>query len=186
MKMTDDQLLAKEVDIATDEPIKLTIDILPRTKVQELLMKLKLIPKQRIFLLKGATMGTLARISKVAAKIEQKGRKDEYSCQHLAEYADYACEILAIALHNKQAPVPESLIKFLKRNLVTNDIAQLASMVISTLYLEPFMNTILAFGRVNIIKTPQSERSPEAPKEIIASGELLEMHAGIFAGATIV
>lgn len=186
MSMTEDQLLSKEVDIAIDEPVKLTIDIIPQTKVQELLMKYNLVPKHRIFWLKGATMGTLARIAKVAVKIEEKGRKDEYSCQHLAEYSDYACEILAIAIHNKQAPVPDSLIKFLKRNLVTNDIAQLASMVISTLHLEPFMNTILAFGRVNIIKPHRDERSPEAPKEIIASGELLEMHAGIFAGATIV
>lgn len=186
MSMTEDQLLVKEVDIAIDEPVKLTIDILPRTKIHELLMKHKIMPKQRIFWLKSASMGTLARIAKVASKINEKGERDEYSFPHLAEYADYSCEILAIAIHNKQAPVPDSLIKFLKSNLLTTDIAQLASMVISTLYLEPFMNTILAFGRVNIIKTPQSERSPEVPKEIIASGELLEMHAGIFAGATIV
>lgn len=184
LNMTENELFSNEIDIALDEPIKLSIDIIPRNRLEALLMKWRVLPKARKFNIKGATSGTLARISKVAMMMDIKEKPDDgiisWSFEHISQYTDHVLQIIAIAIHNKEPEVPQDLIRFLKRNVLAKDMATLASIIISKLHLDPFMNTTLALGRINIMKEPDQASGLEKPREIIASGEELEALKSIF------
>lgn len=185
-----EQILTSEVERFTDEPTIITVDVLPKSRVHKLLMKCGFIPSERKFTVRGASIGTLSRISKVAMQmsIEPKPQTGvlSWSLDLFSKHSEKIILIIALAIHNQESTPPKSLIRFLRANLLGKDLEAVATAIVGKLDLEPFTNTTLALARINILKDPDETSGLQKKEEIIASGEDLESLRNIFDGASII
>lgn len=184
--MTENNVLSKVVDIVTDAPATLNIDIKPTNKLHAWAQKYKLLPAKKTFKLYGARLGTMARISQAILEVKaSEGEKTiEWAIEQVSKHADKAAYIIALAIHNRSGEPDKKLIDFIKNNLDGKDYHVCFAIVLEKLNISDFTTTIISTEKINILKK-EEEVSPPVQKEIIASGESLEPLASIFGSATI-
>ena len=92
----------------------------------------KLFPKEKHFVIKPITAGTLIRISKTMTGIEL-----------MAKDIEPIIEIICYAITNSESKPPNRLRKFMKRNLTMDEIMQIITFVLKQMNVSDFMYSII-------------------------------------------
>lgn len=184
--MDENQLKRQEVDTVSDKPATINVRIRPKNKWHRWAMKYKLMPSSKTFEIYGATLHTMSQISKTILDVKsERGSSIEWAIDQVANHIDKAKYIIALAIHNKPGEPSKKLVDFLSHNMEAIDYYVCFGLIIEKLNISAFTNTIIYFQDLNILKSEKEKVSPVVQTEIIASGESLEAHASIFAGASI-
>lgn len=184
--MDENKILRRAVDTITDAPATLTIRIKPKGRLHKWAMRHGLMPSKKTFEIYGSTLNTVSKISKLILDVKvDQGSTIEWAIEQAALHIDKAKHIIALAIHNKPGEPGKKLIEFLGDNMEPEDYYVSFMLVIEKLNISAFTNTIIYFQDLNILKSEKEKVSPVVQTEIIASGESLEAHANIFAGASI-
>ena len=128
--------------------------------------------RTHVFVLKPLVLGTLIRISKTLADIEEVNRDDFKSGLALTKAfniymsgkGEQIIDIIALALTNTEKYPSQSLINLIKWNVSNEELYQLIEIIVSQINVSPFMNSIIFIKGMSLI----------SPGGIIASGESAE------------
>lgn len=169
MVMDKNQILGAVADTLLEEPTRIEVDIINPRWWEKIGIKLGFIRPKKIFLVKPAALGTMIRISKLLLNVDTSiyntGTVLSSNYEMLVKHGDDIIEAFAVAISNSKYGPPNSLISFLKDNMVSEDLPKISKVVVSQLNVSPFMNTIILMrGRMSLLK----------PEEKIASGEQSE------------
>jgi hypothetical protein len=186
---SEDEVLYKGADTHIDEPITIAIDIEPTKWYHPALMAINAIPKQQVFKVKGATMRTMLKISKLLLKLNYTPMPEpgngllDWAYQGVVDNLELSVKIIAAAIHNKNSEHPQSLEDLLFDNMDAKEHRKIAFNIINKLDVLTFMSTITSIRTINILKKVSLE-----PEELIApentiTGEELETLSNILASA---
>jgi hypothetical protein len=169
--MEDKNILQNAADAIAQEPVILRITLKHEEKLDRLKIKLGIKKPYRDFKVKPLVLGKMMQISKLLIDIDLSGNhisKDplgqinKISMQHTETLA----QIVAIALHPGKK-TPGSLVRFLLDNLEIKELERVALIVLKSLEIQSFLNTIITLKGVQILK---SGVSPADQVEKIAPG----------------
>lgn len=156
---------AAAVDMITEKPVLIHIDILPKNAVHKWLQARKMLPAQRTFTLKPLTLGTLLRISKVLLKIDTGAfNQDAFldsSYKLMAQHSRRVAHILALAVTNSKALPDKSLIAFFLYNLKPDELLALLTMVLQAMRINSFMNGLILARGLNLIAASKENEPKE-------------------------
>jgi hypothetical protein len=139
-------------DTLTEEPVAITLDILPRNKyhqwAQENKYLSKYFPRKKTYQIRPITYANLQRISKLLVAIDgegiiKAGTLNEIGLPMLAEHGDTVPRIIAIAITNGRSMPPKSLVEELKYSLTTKESLFLVGIVLRQMDIQSFLTTII-------------------------------------------
>lgn len=164
----------KVLDTLLDTPVKVEIDMLPKHIFHKLLQTLKIRPKKVVFEIRGATLRTMLRISKLLLSVKTKQLKSEsdllnFSYDSILSNTETLAKVIATAIHNKKSEVPKNLVDIILDNMTAKEVSFISDLVIEKLNVIAFISTISSIRGITLM-----EMSPKGSGEIIASGELSE------------
>lgn len=177
-----DKVLARVAQQVTTKPVLMTVEIIPRNKVEEWLQRYKLKSTTRTFKLYPITLGNLIRISELLLGMDGYtlgGNYLEKSYSLMKHHSTTVAHIVAVALHNQKSPPPVSLINFLKYQLTSKELMSVLEMVLNSMDVSSFMNAIISVRGLNVldeskpasaISAEKTEVSPSTQAETIAPG----------------
>lgn len=156
----------------TDTVLQQPVDITIKVNKQNLLHKLKILPKSKTFKVSPILMGTLLRISKIVDTIDSIDPNSQKQLFHLsldliATNTDKLIEVLALAITNTKAIPKSSLKDFLFWNLTADEMYNLLQIILGKMDVMPFTNSIILIRGVSL-----TNPSPTEAQE--ARGELSE------------
>lgn len=160
----------KEADTLLNEPVIITVDLKPASRIGKFLQWIRARPDKRVFELRDATLRTMIRCSKLLldvsdGEIDGNAKFLETAYQAVVDDGERMAQILATGLHNQSSPVPESLVDFVLDNFSSTELKSVFTLVVDKLNLLDFISTIALGRNLDIMA------SPEEKKEIIASSK---------------
>lgn len=154
--MEEKQILNDAADTLTSKPITIEVDIIHKTWIDKLLIKLKRRSNKRTFEMHPVNLGSLIKISKELIDIDMKlfdgNNLLESNYILIEKYAEKMARIIAIAVVNKKDDPPNSLIQFFLNNLTANELFKIASIVLQQMQLADFMHTIISIKGTNVLQ----------------------------------
>lgn len=188
----DAEILKQTAAALLDEPMKITITIQAKTPKEKVLQFLRITPKQKIYMVKGATLRTMLKVSKLLLDVDyneqpQAGEgKLPWAYKVVTDNMDIAVRVIAIAIHNHNSETPQYLIDLLYDNSESIDYQKIALSIIRRLDIFTFTDTITSLRKISILRA----ESPKSPEEIIApeitkeitTGEELDLLSNILGG----
>jgi hypothetical protein len=155
----------KVVSALLQEPVRIWVTI----EHQNILHKLRILPRRKAYLVKPAVLATMVRISREILKLtDLSGVENEKIAAKLIENAesnvDALTNILSLAIHNRREYPSKRLKDFLMKNLTVTQMLQVIVMVVTQIDVQSFTTTITLIKGVSLLKT----------RELIAFGEQSE------------
>lgn len=148
-------------DATLAQPITITVDVFPQTKVQRLLQHWGIAPKKKGFVLHPICLGSLIKISKIILGIELKlpDSKGEYTNGNLLnanyeaieKHGGSLAQIIAVAIQNNKHPVNEKMVRFILQNFTTKEMMGVLSLVLKQMDLTNFMSSIILVRGLNVL-----------------------------------
>lgn len=168
--MNEKETLQAASDTLTEAPVTLDITIASRGRMHAWLQKIKLMPRKRSFLVRPATLGTLARISKLLLSIEVDDLSQEQflNSSYLLASAHHRtiAEVLAVAVTNTREYPGEKLIDFLLHHLTARELLFCTSLLLKQMDLSNFIYSIISIKGLSVLqgagkKNVKNEVSPQ-------------------------
>lgn len=156
-------MLENVANTVTDEPVELSIDVLPQGWLHRLMLKFEIIKKKRVFKLRQITMGNLIRISRLILSVDKIDFTDqekilEKAMESMAKSGDNISEIVAIAIYNQRASPPASLVKFVKSNFTASELKYVIAIVLKQMNVQDFIISIVSVKGAQILKTSPEDQ----------------------------
>lgn len=157
------ELLEKVTDAALDEPIRISVDVIPQNWWQKKLQQWNIWPKKKTYPLKPLYFGTLIRIAKILLSIQWKmpEGKDHQSANllemnftALQNHSHHLAEIVALAITNTHQPPNKKLVYFILQNFTPKEMMGVLSIVLKQMDLSSFMISITSVKGLNVLETP--------------------------------
>lgn len=152
-------MLDQVADTITDKPVILTVDVLRQGYLHGLLQKFGIIPKQKVFEVKQITLGNLARISKLLLEVDvefKDGDKwTEQVYQAMVNHGERLANIAAIALYNRKAYPPQSLVGFVQTNFTAKELLGVFNIIVNQMNVGNFILSIVSIKGANVLQTSQ-------------------------------
>ncbi len=170
--------LKKVSEALTEESIELTFDIRPMNWRHEFLQSLglKKWPKQKSYILRPITLGTLIKISKLLIDIDMSifDAKNllEGNYQAIVKHGEAVCEIVAMAIHGRPGKTPADMVEMVLNNFTTKELQGAMSLILGQMDIVNFMSSIISMKGTLQILEPPTEMSQSMQEELIASGVL--------------
>jgi hypothetical protein len=162
--MIENDVLSSIADAVTEETIKFKIQLREKSRLDELLIKLKIKKPYKSFELKPITLGKMIQISKLLLSIpvETIRLKEDFDAVYKLgdKYGETIAKIISIAVHPKK-DTPASLPRFISDNLSQTEIRGLSFLVLKSLNISDFVSTIVTLKGIQILKS--SEARPQVP-----------------------
>ncbi|SEV88933.1 hypothetical protein SAMN05428988_0159 [Chitinophaga sp. YR573] len=163
--MQEKQVLFDTADTILDKAIRIDVDVLNPRWWERLGIKLRWLPAKRTFHIKPATLGNMIRISRLLLDIDVMPYKGDLTTldanyQVLNKHGDALAEVIATAIVNTKSGPTKSMISFIKENLTSSELMDIAMVIVKQLNVVPFMTTIISIRGVSLLN----------PKEKIAFG----------------
>lgn len=156
MELQEKELLEAVANTTTDEPVLITVDIVPTSALHAFLQKKKLLPKQRTFQLSAIKMGSLIRISKLLLEIDVSvfdfSNIMESNYKAIVQHSERLAECVAIALQNGRVAPSKKLTAFILRNFSTKEMLGVLAIVVKQMDLTSFMSSIISVKGMNILE----------------------------------
>lgn len=170
--MTEKELLTDVSGAVTDEAVTLEIDVLPQNWIHRLLLKWGILPKQKVYQVRSITLGSLIRISEklLAINLSEMSAdsilEDNYKL--MKEHGHGIAEIIAIAIVNRKAAPPKSLVSFLENNLTAKELLRVLQIVLRKMDVTNFMSSIISIRGLNALEkknasAQRAERNEVSP-----------------------
>lgn len=185
--MNPKEILIKVADTIDDQAVKLSVQTVKEKKIPLLGIKTGLKTTEKTFWIKGITLRSMVRISKLLLSMETGPKPpDNYLEWLFANISDNAyklAECIATAIHNQKSPTPKKLILELYDSFTAEDLFKVIQAVIDKLNVVPFLSTIASVRTISVIQP--NPASPMEQTEIIASGEQSAVLSNILGSARI-
>ena len=154
----NNEILNNVADAVIDKPIVFTVDIVAQNMIHRYLLKIGWIKRKKGFEIRCVKMGTLIRISRLLLSIDlsffNKEKIVEGNYLAIEKNAQKLAECIALAVHNRESPVPKKLVSFILANFSTAELYACLLLVIKQMDLSNFMNSIITIRGVNILANP--------------------------------
>lgn len=165
-----ENILQKVSDTITDKSVKVTVDIKPTSSWHALLMKWKIKPSKRVFVVTGIVWGNLIRISAITSGMKETLNDLLTDVQDkIVTYGPDIVDIVAIGLHNKMSEPPESLKQFILKNMTAAEITDVMAVILRQMDVSGFIKAIISIKGINVL----DQMSREQMGSLIAPGEQL-------------
>lgn len=149
------EVLGQVADVVTNEPITLSVDILPKNRAHAYLQRRGWLPTKKVFTLKGATLGTMVKISKLLLDVDISHFKTELllDSNYRSISTDGPKMALAIAhcIHNRPGQPAKSLVDFILYNFTAQELYRTLTLVLKQMDVSSFMTSIIYIKGVNIL-----------------------------------
>jgi hypothetical protein len=169
------KVLSEVADTVLDEPVVLTVDVRPQSRLHALLMKWKLLPEKKVFQVRPICMGSLIRISRLILSIDA-GKVDfknmlESNYRFVDQYAETAAQVIAIAITNSKQKPSGRLVKFILHNFSSSELLSTILIVVRQMGVQNFMSSIISLRGLSVLEDAVSpEVSPTGQGSQIAPG----------------
>lgn len=164
------ETLKKVSNTITQEPVEITVNIDPTSWLHEKGQKLmpKLFPKQRIYKIYPAKIGTLLRISELVLTIDKSlfssGNKVAVNMEAMNKHSKTLCKIIAYAIHNRKKQPPARLVNMVMEQFTAESIFRVVVVVLNSMNLDSFMTSIIFVRGLSLLEmNPQTQGSSIAP-----------------------
>lgn len=197
MELTENEILKRKAELMLDEPVVIKITIDPKNWREKLLMKLRLKRSMYVYKVRGATIGTMIKISKVLLDIDYDEKPAEgegqltWGYQTIFDNAELCAEIIAIAIHNQRTDPPPIIKELIIDQFTAKQLKNTVLNVIGKMDVFVFTDTITLIRQMTVLKGEEKKVSPIDAGEKIApttdqiSGEQLETLSSIFGSVMI-
>lgn len=137
--MDEDNILSNVADTITDKPFTFEVTIEKKKFWQK--------ETKRSFKIKGASLGTMIKISKELLAINLNGfDKDNILNSNyilIEQHAERMARIVAIAIVNSKADPPGSMVSFLLNNLTSSELYKLVNVILKKVDITSFLSSII-------------------------------------------
>ncbi len=185
--MNEKEILIKVADTIDEQTVKISIQTVKEKKIPFIGIKTGQKTLKKSYQIKGSTLRTMVRISKLLLTMETGPKPDnnylEWLFANIADNGYKLAQCVATAIHNQKSETPKKLIEELYDNFTAEDLFKVVQAVIDKLNVVPFLSTIASVRTISIIQ-PESA-SPTEQTEIIASGEQSEVLSNILGSAKL-
>jgi hypothetical protein len=163
-------LLKKVSNTVTQEPVEITVNVDPTSWLHEKGQKYlpKYFPKQVIYNIYPAKMGTMLRISSLVLSIDKdlftSGNKIAANMEAISKHAKTLCKIIALAIYNREERPPARMVNTIMEQFSPEAIFKVVLIVLQSMNLDSFMSSIIFIRGLNLLETnPQTQGSQIAP-----------------------
>ncbi|HEY4207980.1 MAG TPA: hypothetical protein VGM31_14250 [Puia sp.] len=155
-------VLKETTDTILQESVNLEVDIQPRGWLHQLLQRRRLTAVKKVLTIRPITLGNLVRISRILLQIDLKSITGNnlvnLNFQLIDLYGHSMSEIVAIAVYNRKAPPPQSLIDLVNTEFTSADLARAIGIVLRQMDLSSFTSTIISARGLTVV-SPNEQRS---------------------------
>jgi hypothetical protein len=150
------KVFADVADTLTDKPTILRVDILYPNRLQRFLMFFRLMKPYKTFKIYAACMASMIRISKLLLDIDPECFKEKDSFlranwQVMNDSGRALCEVIAIAIKNKEEEPTEQEILFFLNNLTAAEVKGILNIILHKINVQDFMFSIVSVTGMNLI-----------------------------------
>lgn len=161
------------------------VDFTVRVDHPNLLHKLGILKKKRIFKIFPIKLGAVLKISRILVDLEQEaflleGEGDEAIIRNadliqtglrsIVKNHEKLLQVISIAIMNSDQDPPKSLIRFLNRNMTTGSALQLLNLVIRQMSIDDFLACMVSVKGMNLMGTRKSTSGGSLEASSAASG----------------
>lgn len=170
--MDDNKILSDVSKAVTEEATSFEIDVKPQNKTHTFLQKIRLKPTKKKYLIRPLTLGTMARLSRLANLLQIKDLTKENFREINYDLAENSggslAEMIALAVTNSREYPDNKLISFLLYNLTAKELLTAVQIVLVQMDTQNFISTIASIRSLNILEkrekeNDKSEASPLVP-----------------------
>lgn len=139
------------------------VDFKITVKKPNILHKLKILRKEKSFIIFPICLGTLFRISRVLndgngvidlSPQMTDGDFIKLAIKNVVENKDRMIQVVALAIRNNNKPVPRGLLRFLDKNLTAKEVLRLLTLVVQMMDTQDFLACMVSLGQMNLV-TPR-------------------------------
>jgi hypothetical protein len=163
---------AKAGEVISEKPLEFEIDVKPQGNFEAWLIKHKIKPSKRLFLIKPQRVGNVYRIASRAVSIDLKGLNPETNItisqgvhvimDLMSRHGEDIFYIVAAAIQNDHREPTKKMIDFVKQQLEMADIFKILVYAISNYNIQSFMNSIVLIVGVNDLNVnDKNQASPQ-------------------------
>lgn len=165
------ETLQQVSDAILEKQVTLTVTITPKSKLQKLLQRWGMAPKEKLFEIHPLNFGTMIKISRLLLDIDvevfKKSTMLDSVYRVLNANGDSIAMIVATAIVNRKKDPDPALVDFIKDNFTAQELLSCVMIVLKQMDVTSFMTSIVSMRGINLLQ----ETSQKMPEEIIASGE---------------
>ena len=166
------EITQEAVDAILEKGVDFKITMSDPSLLCRLLQRLKILPIEKIFIIKPIRLGTLLKIAKILETIEPESLevlKNEKAdgifgvgIKSIIENKDKIVLIVAHAIDRKKAKPPRSLIKFLDENLTPKELFKILTLVIRQMDVTDFLACMVsATQKMNLLTETKKKKEDE-------------------------
>jgi hypothetical protein len=163
------QVLQDAARAVVQDPVTLTVGITEQSWLRRWLQSKGLLAQKRQLVIRPATLGTLARISRLLLTIDRKmlSGQDVLEGNYLLARAhgDTLAEIVALAVHNQKGEPAAWLKRLVLEQFTQAELITAMRIILHQMDIKSFMTAIVSIRGLNLLET-----SPTTPEETIAPG----------------
>lgn len=166
------ETLEQVSDATLEQPVTITVDVIPQYWLEQKLQQWGLLPKKRVFTLRPIYLGTLIKISKILLSLDLKlpetdagnsgGKLLEANYQAIEKHGESLAIIVAYAIRNTNRRVDRRLVRFILQNFTSKELMGVLSLVLKQMNLTSFMTSIISVRGLNVLESPKAAPVPNA------------------------
>lgn len=165
--MEENKLLSNTIDQLTDKSKFISVSVNPKSKLHQLLMKLKILPTERVFELRPIVVGNMYRMSakviQIPDNIMEHGVLNALMTGSY-EHIDKLIYIIAVGIQNNSEEPNERLLNLIRNEFTAKDVKAAFNAIMFQLNLSDFIQSITLIKGINIL----DKVSPSNKGELIA------------------
>jgi len=152
--MEEKKVLKSVAGTVLEEGVDFFIDV----NNQNILHKLRILPKAKHFTIKPLVLGTMIRVSEeiidlvTVSEADLKGRSYlDVGAEQIIKNRDRMVNIIALAITNSESKPPKSLVAFLRKNLTANEMMGILKVVTRQLDVKSFLSSIMSVKGMSLL-----------------------------------
>jgi len=118
-----------------------------------ILHRLGIRSSEKTFVIKPLVLGTMLQIARELSSIDSDDLDQQKliaaGIKSLFEHNDVMVIIVALAIRNSPEPPPVHLVRFLNKNLTSEDLYRLMNLVVKQMNVNPFLHALASVGILN-------------------------------------
>jgi hypothetical protein len=152
--MEEKKVLKSVAGTVLEEGVDFFIDV----NNQNILHRLRILPKAKHFTIKPLVLGTMIRVSEeiidlvTVSEADLKGRSYlDVGAEQIIANRDRMVNIIALAITNSESKPPKSLTAFLRKNLTANEMMEILKVVTRQLDVKSFLSSIMSVKGMSLL-----------------------------------
>lgn len=164
------ETLEKVSDAILEQPMTITVDVIPQNWYQTKLQQWGITAKQRVYQLRPLTLGTLIRISRILLGINMalpdRDRILEVNYETIDKHGEKLAKIIALAIRNNRQEADKGLIRFILQNFSSKEMFGVLGLVVQQMDLTSFMSSIISIKGMNVLAEKSAGATSANGKEV--------------------